>query len=46
MANKRVTQAAFRHALQLIRESYPDMAEELQMRQAVRLAEKICKKSK
>lgn len=46
MKEERVTQAAFRHALLLVKENYPEMSEELQLKQAMRLALKICKKEK
>lgn len=41
-----ITTNAFNHALRLIRDSYPDMSEDRQIAQAVKLAEKICKKAK
>lgn len=42
----RITAAAYNHALMLIKEYYPQLAEEAQIRQATRLAEKICNKEK
>lgn len=41
-----VTQAAFKHALLLIKENYPEFSEELQIKKATELAAKICKKEK
>lgn len=41
-----VTANAFNHALRLIKEHYPDMAEDCQIKQAYKLAEKICRRAK
>lgn len=40
----RITQQAFTHALFLVRENYPELSEELQLKKAIELAEKICRK--
>lgn len=39
-----ITAQAYAHALRIIRDAYPDMAEELQQRRAYELAAKICRK--
>lgn len=44
--NDVITAAAFNHAMRLIEEYYPDMPNERKMAQALRLAEKICKREK
>lgn len=42
--NITITAQAYAHALMLIKENYPTMPKELQEKQAMRLAAKICKR--